>query len=66
MPGKRFVWLGVIGAYVMPPFMGAIGWILLAGPNAGWLNRIFRSLSGMGPMKGGGRQGRAAVPRGAP
>lgn len=47
MPGKRFVWLGVIGAYVMPPFMGAIGWILLAGPNAGWLNRIFRSLSGM-------------------
>ncbi|MDB5487560.1 MAG: transporter substrate-binding protein [Reyranella sp.] len=47
MPGKRFVWLGVIGAYVMPPFMGAIGWILLAGPNAGWLNRIFRGLSGM-------------------
>jgi len=47
MPGKGFVWLGVIGAYVMPPFMGAIGWILLAGPNAGWLNRVFRSLSGM-------------------
>lgn len=47
MPGKPVVWLGVIGAYVMPPFMGAIGWILLAGPNAGWINRIFRWLTGM-------------------
>ncbi len=47
IPGKRLIWLGVIGAYVMPPFMGAIGWILLAGPNAGWINRIFRGLSGI-------------------
>lgn len=25
---------------------GAIGWILLAGPNAGWINRIWRGLTG--------------------
>jgi iron(III) transport system permease protein len=30
----------------MPPYLGAIGWILLAGPNAGWINVAWRALTG--------------------
>ena len=33
-------------AFVMPPYLGAIGWILLAGPNSGWLNTLWRALTG--------------------
>ncbi len=45
-PGRPFLYFGVLGAFIMPPFLGAIGWILLAGPNAGWINRIWTSLTG--------------------
>ncbi len=41
MPGKSLVRFLVLGAFVTPPYLGAIGWILLAGPNAGWLNRLW-------------------------
>jgi iron(III) transport system permease protein len=40
MPGRRWVWMGVIGTFAIPPFLGAIAWLLLAGPNAGFLNRV--------------------------
>ncbi|HEX9330201.1 MAG TPA: ABC transporter permease subunit, partial [Reyranella sp.] len=46
MPAKSFVRLMVLGAFITPPYLGAIGWILLAGPNSGWLNRVWMSLSG--------------------
>src|SRR5919204_633881 len=46
MPGKGFVRLMVFGAFITPPYLAAIGWILLAGPNSGWLNRVWMSLSG--------------------
>ncbi|MEO9191418.1 MAG: iron ABC transporter permease [Acetobacteraceae bacterium] len=46
MPGKLLVRLLVLAAFVTPPYLGAIGWILLAGPNAGWLNRVWKALSG--------------------
>ena len=36
----------ILGAFITPPYLGAIGWILLAGPNAGWLNRIWMALTG--------------------
>ena len=36
----------MLGAFITPPYLGAIGWILLAGPNAGWLNRVWMSLTG--------------------
>ena len=36
MPAKSFVRLMVLGAFITPPYLGAIGWILLAGPNSGW------------------------------
>jgi iron(III) transport system permease protein len=48
MPAKGFVRLMVLGAFITPPYLGAIGWILLAGPNAGWLNRIWMALTGAG------------------
>ena len=46
MPGKGAVRLLVLGAFITPPYLGAIGWILLAGPNAGWLNRFWMAVSG--------------------
>ncbi|HVE52570.1 MAG TPA: iron ABC transporter permease [Ramlibacter sp.] len=46
MPGRGFTHLSVLAAFVMPNFLGAIAWILLAGPNAGWLNRLFMALTG--------------------
>ncbi|BBK33533.1 iron(III) transport system permease protein [Stella humosa] len=46
MPGKGLVRLLVLGTFITPPYLGAIGWILLAGPNAGWINRIWRGLTG--------------------
>jgi iron(III) transport system permease protein len=30
----------------MPPFLGAIAWILLIAPNSGWLNKIYESVTG--------------------
>ncbi|MBV9783189.1 MAG: iron ABC transporter permease [Acidisphaera sp.] len=46
MPGKRFTWAMVLGAFVVPPYLGAIGWILLAGPNSGLVNRLWHWVSG--------------------
>src|SRR5436305_5887442 len=46
MPAKGFVRLMVFGAFITPPYLGAIGWILLAGPNSGWLNKVWMALSG--------------------
>jgi iron(III) transport system permease protein len=46
MPGKGFTWAMVLAAFVMPPYLGAIGWILLAGPNAGWINQVWRAITG--------------------
>jgi len=46
MPGKGVIRALILGAFITPPYLGAIGWILLAGPNAGWLNRIWMAASG--------------------
>jgi iron(III) transport system permease protein len=46
MPAKTFIRLMVFGAFIIPPYLGAIGWILLAGPNSGWLNKVWMALSG--------------------
>jgi iron(III) transport system permease protein len=48
MPAKGLVRLMVFGAFITPPYLGAIGWILLAGPNAGWLNKAWMALTGAG------------------
>ena len=46
MPGKGVVRATVLGAFITPSYLGAIGWILLAGPNAGWINRLWMALTG--------------------
>lgn len=48
MPCRGFAHLSVLAAFVMPNFLGAIAWILLAGPNAGWLNRLWVEVIGTG------------------
>ena len=46
MPGKGLIWISILGTFIIPPYLGAVGWILLAGPNAGWLNRAAVALTG--------------------
>ena len=46
MPGRGLVKVAVLCTFVMPPYLGAVGWILLAGPNAGWLNVAWRGVTG--------------------
>jgi iron(III) transport system permease protein len=36
----------VTASFVTPPFLGAIAWEVLAAPNSGLLNKIFRSITG--------------------
>ncbi len=46
MPFKGIIWVSILGTFIIPPYLGAVGWILLAGPNAGWLNRAMVALTG--------------------
>jgi iron(III) transport system permease protein len=46
MPGKGLVRALILGAFITPSYLGAIGWILLAGPNAGWLNLAWMGVTG--------------------
>jgi iron(III) transport system permease protein len=46
MPAKGLVRACVVGAFITPGFLGAIAWSLLAGPNAGWLNKFFMAVTG--------------------
>ena len=46
MPGRRIVRLMVTASFVTPPFLGAIAWELLAAPNSGLLNQLYRSWTG--------------------
>jgi iron(III) transport system permease protein len=46
MPLRRTVRLLVSASFVTPPFIGAIAWELLAAPNSGLLNQLFRDLTG--------------------
>ena len=48
MPAKKLVRALILGAFITPSYLGAIGWILLAGPNAGWLNKAWMALTGAG------------------
>jgi iron(III) transport system permease protein len=44
MPGGRFVTMTVVATFVMPPYLGAVAWLLLGGPNAGWINKAWIAL----------------------
>lgn len=46
MPGKGLVWVAILGTFIVPSYLGAVAWILMAGPNAGWLNRAWVWVTG--------------------
>src|SRR5262245_38648521 len=46
MPGRQTVRLMVTASFVTPPFLGAIAWELLAAPNSGLLNKLYRMATG--------------------
>ncbi len=49
MPLRRTVRALVTASFVTPPFLGAVAWELLAAPNSGLLNKLFRALTGAEP-----------------
>ena len=46
LPGKRMIRSLMMASFVTPPFLGAFAWVMLAGPNAGVLNKLYRALTG--------------------
>jgi iron(III) transport system permease protein len=51
LPGKRAVRALMLASFVTPPFLGAFAWVMLAGPNAGLVNKAYRALTGAeGPL----------------
>jgi iron(III) transport system permease protein len=46
MPGRQFIRALVTASFVTPPFLGAVAWELLAAPNSGLLNQLYRLLTG--------------------
>src|SRR3954462_1980619 len=46
MPLRRTIRALVTASFVTPPFLGAIAWELLAAPNSGLLNQLYRSFIG--------------------
>jgi iron(III) transport system permease protein len=51
LPGQRVVRALMLASFVTPPFLGAFAWVMLAGPNAGILNKLWRDLTGAeGPL----------------
>jgi iron(III) transport system permease protein len=49
LPGRRVVRALVTASFVTPPFLGAIAWEILAAPNSGLVNVLYRSLAGGQP-----------------
>ena len=49
MPLRRTIRILVTASFVTPPFLGAIAWELLAAPNSGLLNQLYRELTGAPP-----------------
>jgi iron(III) transport system permease protein len=46
LPWKKAIRALVMASFVTPPFLGAFAWTLLAGPNAGALNKFYRAVTG--------------------
>src|SRR5262245_41224870 len=46
LPGRTLIRGLVMASFVTPPFLGAFAWVMLAGPNAGVLNKLWRALTG--------------------
>jgi iron(III) transport system permease protein len=46
IPARRTIRVAMTASFVTPPFLGAIAWEILAAPNSGILNRLWRDWSG--------------------
>jgi iron(III) transport system permease protein len=46
IPARRTIRILMTASFVTPPFLGAIAWEILAAPNSGILNRLWRDLAG--------------------
>src|ERR1700723_1114899 len=46
LPGGQTIRALVTASFVTPPFLGAVAWELLAAPNSGLLNQLFRFMTG--------------------
>jgi iron(III) transport system permease protein len=46
VPARGLIRGLVLASFVTPPFLGAFAWVMLAGPNAGVLNTLWRSITG--------------------
>ncbi len=47
LPGRRFIRMLVTASFVTPPFLGAIAWEMLAAPNSGMINEVYRWMFGL-------------------
>ncbi len=47
LPGRRWIRMVVTASFVTPPFLGAIAYEILAAPNSGLVNVIYRALFGL-------------------
>jgi iron(III) transport system permease protein len=45
LPGRRLLRALVMASFVTPPFLGAIAWEILAAPNSGLINELFRYIT---------------------
>ena len=48
MPLRRTIRVLITASFVTPPFLGAVAWELLAAPNSGLLNQLYRAVTGAG------------------
>jgi iron(III) transport system permease protein len=46
LPARGLIRTLVMASFVTPPFLGAFAWVMLAGPNAGALNQLWRGVTG--------------------
>jgi len=46
VPGRGVIRVLVLASFVTPPFLGAIAWEILAAPNSGILNDLYRWITG--------------------
>src|SRR6266487_6404332 len=46
LPWSRVIRSLIMASFVTPPFLGAFAWVMLAGPNAGYINKLYKSLAG--------------------
>lgn len=46
VPAPGLIRALVLASFVTPPFLGAFAWVMLAGPNAGAVNELWRAVTG--------------------